>query len=139
MTTNQTKHTTGYYLTAVAALLSIVAAIVYRIYFMGVDYTHGSLFNNNIFLGLLIAGIVAFIMLMVKLESFAPVVLCVASGFSTLAFLHVMLWPITDIVVAIDPVPFAPNLYLCIGLLVACFILSEITLYMRKSKNVTSN
>ncbi|MEG2951520.1 MAG: hypothetical protein RR946_12550 [Clostridia bacterium] len=120
----------------VAALLCLASAIVYSIYFRGVSYSHGSLFSDQVFIGLIAAAVVSVIMLFVKLDGYAPVVLCLASGLSCLVYIHRMVWPIADIFTAIDPVSFIPQLITCGVLLLSSFVLAEVSLYLKKHKAV---
>lgn len=122
----------GFYVTALAALVCIVAALYYSTNFRGKVYTHGPLFNEYAFYGLIIAAVVAFLMLFMKLEGFAPVVLCIASGISFLVFIYHMVWPIADVFTGIDTVVFLPQMITTGALLLGAFILSEIALYMKK-------
>ncbi|MGI6238482.1 MAG: hypothetical protein ACOYI5_02525 [Christensenellales bacterium] len=130
----QTKRAAGFYVVILAALLCLASAIAYSVNFRGVSYTQGALFSDQVFIGLIAASVVSVIMLFVKLEGFAPVVLCIVSGVSTLVYIHRMVWPISDIFVAIDPVPFVPELVTCGAMLLASFVLAEISLYMKKRK-----
>jgi len=110
----------------------LASAIIYSVNFRGAVYTHGSLFSDAAFIWLISAAALSIIMMFIKLENFAPVVLCIASGISFLVFIHHMVWPIADIFTAIDPVSFVPELILCGALLLLSFILSEVSLYMKK-------
>ncbi len=128
----QTRRPTGFYVSILAALLCLASAILYSINFRGIDYSHGSLFSDAAFITLIAAAAVSIVMLFIKLENFAPVVLCIASGVSFLVYIHHMVWPIADIFTAIDPVSFVPELIVCGVLLLMSFILSEVSLYMKK-------
>ena len=137
MTKNNTvssKPTYGFYVTILAALACLASAVFYSVYFRGRVYTHGPLFNEPVFYGLIAAAVVCLVMLFVKMEGFAPVILCLASGLSLLVYVYHMVWPIADVFIAIDPVTFVPEMAICGALLLCAFILAEIALYMRKSK-----
>ena len=128
----QAHRPAGFYISIVAALLCLVSAIIYSLNFRGVNYSHGSLFSDAAFIWLISASALSIIMLFIRLENFAPVILCIASGLSLLVYIHHMVWPIADIFTAIDPVSFVPQLILCGALLLISFILSEVSLYMKK-------
>ncbi len=134
---SQTRRPTGFYISILAALLCLASAIIYSINFRGINYSHGSLFSDAAFIWLITAAALSLIMLFIRLENFAPVVLCIASGLSLLVYIHHMVWPIADIFTAIDPVSFIPELILCGALLLISFILSEVSLYMKK-RNISA-
>lgn len=128
----QFKRAPGFYVVLAAAVMCLVSAIVYSVNFRGVSYSHGSLFSDPVFIGLIVAAVAAVVLLFVKLEGFAPVVLCLASGIACLVYIHRMVWPIADIFTAIDPVAFVPELITCGALLLGSFVLAEVSLYMKK-------
>lgn len=130
------KPAAGFYVTIIAALACLAAAIFYNQYFRGQVYKSGPLFSDLVFFGLIGAAVLAVVMLFVRLEGFAPVVLCLASGLSLLMYIYLMVWPIADVFIAIDPVNFVPQLVTVGALLVGAFVLAEIALYMKKSKPV---
>ena len=124
----------GFYMALFAALLCLASAILYSVSFRGVSYSHGPLFSDLVFIGLIAAAVLSTIMLFVRLENIAPVVLCIASGVSILVYIHRMVWPIADIFTAIDPVSFVTELAICGALLLLSFIAAEAALYMKKRK-----
>ena len=134
---SQTHRPIGFYISILAAFFCLVSAIIYSVNFRGVNYSHGSLFSDVAFIWLISAAALSIIMLFIRLENFAPVVLCIASGLSLLVYIHHMVWPIADIFTAIDPVSFIPELILCGALLLISFILSEVSLYMKK-RNISA-
>ena len=129
-----TQRAAGFYVTLAAAAMCLASAILYRADFQGMIYSHGALFSEGVFWGLIAAAAVAIAMLFLRLEGYAPVVLCIASGLSCLAFIHRMVWPVADIFTAIDPVTFISQLITCAAVLLASFVLSEVALYMKKRK-----
>lgn len=130
----QAKRAAGFYVVILAALLCLAAAIMYSVYFRGVNYSHGSLFSGQVFIGLTAAAVLSVVMLFVRLDGYAPVVLCLASGLSCLVYIHRMVWPIADIFTAIDPVAFIPELITCGALLLVSFVVAEVSLYMKKRR-----
>lgn len=132
----KTKRASGFYVTLLAALLCLASAILYSQYFRGVIYTHGPLFSDLAFILLIAGAVLSILLLFVKLEGFAPVVLALASGAALLMFIYHMVWPIADIFTAIDPVSFIPQLRTCAILLGSSFVFSEIAIYMKKRKAV---
>lgn len=124
----------GFYITILAALACLASAVFYSLYFRGKVYTHGALFNDWAFYGLLAATLLAFVLLFARLEGFAPVLLCIASGLSLLVYIYHMVWPIADVFIAIDPVSFVPQMVIVGALLLGAFVLSELALYMKKRR-----
>jgi hypothetical protein len=128
------RRASGFYLALLAALLCLISAVLYSVFFAGVDYTHGALFSDTVFIALIAAAVLAVAMLFVRLEGYAPVVLCLASGISLLVYIHRMVWPIADIFIAIDPVPFIPEMAICGALLLLSFVVAEVSLYRKKRR-----
>ena len=84
---SQTRRPVGFYVSILAALLCLTSAIIYSVHFRGINYSHGSLFSDAAFIWLISAAALSIIMLFIRLENFAPVVLCVASGLALLVYI----------------------------------------------------
>ena len=69
-----------------------------------------------------------------KIAAYAPVVLCAGSGIAFLMFIRMMIWPISDTIYGIEPFQHMNEIYICAALLVLSFLFSEISLYMKKTK-----
>lgn len=130
----QRKPALGYYVTLLVVVLSLASAFMYRQAFFHVTYTHGPLFSPQAFYLLLGGAVIALALLAIKQADFAPVVLCLSTGLAFLFFVHRMIWPFADLVTAIDPVAFVPELFRCTGFIFASFVVAEVALYMRKTK-----
>lgn len=124
----------GFYVTILAALTCLASAAFYSMYFRGKVYTHGPLYNDLIFYGLIASAVVGLVMLFFRMDGFAPVILCIASGLSLLVYIYHMVWPIADVFIAIDPVTFIPQMVICGALLLSSFILAETALYLKKRR-----
>lgn len=124
----------GFYAGLIAAALCVVSAVIYGINFSRIEYKE-PIFDAAICVLLVVAALIAGGMLFVdKLAPFAPVVLCVGSGIAFMMFVHVIIWPVSDTIYGIEPFPHMSELIACAVCLVLSFVLSEISLYMKKVK-----
>ena len=137
MTTKQDismKKAGGFYLGICTAVLSVVSAAVYGIKFSSISYKE-PVFDSNICIFLCVtAGISILLLLVQKLAAYAPVLLCIGSGISLLMYAKMMIWPVSDTVYGIEPFPYINEVIICAVLLLLTFIFSEISLYMKKTK-----
>lgn len=142
MATNQNiriKKSGGFYTGFFAALLSVVAAIMYGINFSSVSYKE-PIFDITICIILGISALVSLSMLFIhKLDGFAPVLLCASNGIAFLMYIKMMIWPISDTIYGIEPFPYMRQLIICALLLFLGFVFSEISLYMKKTKEIILN
>lgn len=130
------KKAGGFYTGICGALLSIAAAAMYGINFKSISYKE-PVFDSKICIFLIITACLSVLLLLVqKLDGFAPVLLCAGSGISFLLYGKMMIWPISDTIYGIEPFPYINEVIICAVLLVVSFIFSEISLYMRKTKEV---
>lgn len=124
----------GFYAGLAAAVLCIVSAAAYGVNFSGIDYKE-PIFDVTICVLLAVAAVVAAVMLFVdKLAPFAPVLLCLGSGVSLMMYVHAIIWPVSDTIYGIEPFTHMSELILCAVCLVLSFLISEISLYMKKVK-----
>lgn len=139
MTTTQNvpvKKAAGFYVGIVAALLCIASAVMYGMKFSSITYKE-KIYDSNVCLLLGITAGVAIVMLLInKLAGFAPVVLCAGSGIAFLMYVHLIIWPVADTIYGIEPFQHMDELITCAVLLVLSFVFSEISLYMKKTKEV---
>lgn len=132
-----TKKAIGFYIGIVAAVLCIITAVMYNIKFSPISYKE-QVYDSNICILLAATAIISVVMLFVqKLMGFAPVVLCAGSGISALMYVKMVIWPVSDTIYGIEPFAQINEVIICAILLVVSFILSECSLYMKKSKEVT--
>lgn len=133
-----TKKAAGFYVGILAALLCIVSAVMYGTKVSKMQYKE-PIFSSNVCLILGVAAGIAIVMLLInKLAGYAPVLLCAASGISFLMAVRLIIWPIADTIYGIEPFGQINDLFLCVGLMVGSFVISEIALYMKKTKEVKS-
>ncbi|MBR1814221.1 MAG: hypothetical protein IJ773_10405 [Lachnospiraceae bacterium] len=125
----------GYYVTMLACVLSIAAAIAYGVLFSAIEYKE-PVFDQRICLILGVAAVVAFLLLVISKPTagFAPAILCVASGISFMMFVMMVIWPVSDTIYGIDPFPQFTQLVICAALILLTLLFSEVALYMRKYK-----
>ncbi len=124
----------GFYVGIIAGILCIVSGIMYRTDFISISYKE-QVYDDTVVYLLIAAGIIGIIMLLIpKVDGYAPVVLLIGSGVSALMFIDMMIWPISDTIYGIEPFGYMNEIYLVGGLLLASFIISEVALYLRKVK-----
>ena len=122
----------GFYAGLVAVLLCIASAAVYGITFKGIEYKE-PVFDATICILLAVVAVAAAAMLFVdKLAPYAPVFLCAGSGIALMMFIHVIIWPVSDTIYGIEPFGHMNELVMCAVLLVLSFVVSEVSLYMKK-------
>lgn len=125
----------GFYVGLVAAILCIVSAIMYGVSFSRIQYKE-PIFNSSVCILLVAAAVLAVIFIFVdKLAPFAPVFLCIGSGISLMMFIHVIIWPVSDTIYGIEPFTHMNELVLCFVLIALSFIVSEVSLYLKKVKS----
>lgn len=128
------KKSVGFYIALCAAVLSIVAAVIYGLQFSKMTYKE-PVFDSNISILLGATAVIAIIMLFIeKLINYAPVILCVGTGISFLMYVKMIIWPVSDTIYGIEPFPYINSVIICTVLNLLCFILSEFSLYMKKVK-----
>ncbi len=128
------KKASGFYVGIIAAVLCIAAAVMYGMKFSSITYKE-TIYDSNVCLLLGITAGVAIIMLFInKIAAYAPVVLCAGSGIACLMFVRLMIWPISDTIYGIEPFQHMNELYTCAVLLVLSFLFSEVSLYLKKTK-----
>lgn len=133
-----TKKAAGFYVGFLAALLCIASAVMYGTKVSKMQYKE-TIFNSNVCIFLGAAAGVAILMLLInKLAAYAPVILCAASGISLLMAARLVIWPIADTIYGIEPFAQINDLILCLGLMAGSFVFSEVALYLKKTKTVTS-
>ncbi|MCR1840332.1 hypothetical protein [Murimonas intestini] len=128
------KKAAGFYVGIAAVVLCLAAAIMYGINFKSMEYKE-PIYDSTVWILLSVTAVIAAAMLMVrKLDGFAPVALCIGSGISFLMYVHLIIWPVADTIYGIEPFPHIQEVIICAVLLLLSFIVSEVSLYMRKTK-----
>lgn len=128
------KKALGFYVGIIAAALCIASAVMYGTKFSSITYKE-KIYDSNVCLLLGVTAGVAIVMLLInKIAAYAPVVLCAGSGIACLMFIRLMIWPISDTIYGIEPFQHMDELITCAVLLVLSFVFSEISLYMKKTK-----
>lgn len=129
-----TKKAAGFYVGILASLLCIISAVMYQTQVSKMQYKE-PIFNSNVTILLVAAGVIAIALLLVnKLAGFAPVVLCAGSGIAFLMAVRLIIWPIADTIYGIEPFGQINTLITCVALMVLSFLVAEVSLYLRKTK-----
>lgn len=126
---NQPKKGVGFYASALAAILCCVTSVYYFVTYKGDQY-----YAANVFYTLLCALPIAAVLFVLKLQGFVPAVLCALSGVAALQFIYAMYWDISVVMVGIDKSSFDTRFIVCCVLLVVSFVVSEIALYTKMTK-----
>lgn len=123
----------GYFISFAACVLAVVSAICYGVLFSGIEYKE-PVFDLKICIILAAAGVIGAVLLVLgeRTASFAPAVLCVASGISIMMFIKMVIWPIADTIYGIEPFPQFTQLVTCAVLIAATLLISEVVLYLKK-------
>ena len=129
------KWAPGLYVALASCVLAVVTAICYGVMFSPIQYKE-PVFDVATCVILALAGIVGAALLLVneKTAGFAPAVLAIASGISFLMFIKMVIWPISDTIVGIEPFPQFNQIIVCAVLLLVTLVVSEVALYMKKYK-----
>ncbi len=131
------KKAFGFFATLVSAVLAVVSAICYGVYFKGIEYKE-PVFNIQICIILAVIGVVAVALLLIneRTAGFAPALLCLGSGISFLMFVQMVIWPIADTIYGIEPFAEFNKLVLCAVLMLVTLVTAEVGLYTRKYRNI---
>lgn len=124
----------GFYVGIIAAVLCIASAVTYGVTFSGIDYKE-PIFDAAVCILLGAAAVISVALLFVdRLAPYAPVLLCGGSGIALMMFIHAIIWPVSDTIYGIEPFTHMTELITCAVLVVLSFVISEISLYMKKVK-----
>ena len=72
-------------------------------------------------------------LILLKRYGLASGVVTAASGVAIAMFVHKCYWYVTDVIYGIDEKQFDPKFFTFVGLMVAAFLVSEISLYTKKT------
>ena len=122
----------------IAALCSLAAGIL----FQSVDGVFGQMkynyYNPVIAYGLMGTVVVAVVLMVCKLHGLASLIVTAVPGLSLCAFFigfgkRAAYWHVVDVFMKIDePMGFDQNYLIFVGLMVAAFLVGEISIYLRK-------
>ena len=126
-----------------AVLLAAAAALAAGIYFLvihgtfGLDSTHNGDCYDPIITALLIGGAaLAVILALIKKYGLASAVAAIAPGAAICLFVHKCYWYVVDVFIGIDEKHgFDPRFITFVALIAAAFVIGEVAIYARKTKN----
>ncbi len=128
----------GFYLTIAAIVLALAAGIYFQAVngTFGLDNTHNGNTYHPAIVALLIGGaVLAAVLIAVKRFGLASAVTAAAPGAAICLFIYKCYWYITDVFVGIDEKHgFDPKFIVFIGLTVLAFLVGEIAVYTRKTR-----
>ena len=128
----------GFYLVIVAIVLALAAGIYFQVIggVFGLDNTHNGNTYHPAIMGLLIGGaVLAGVLLAIKRYGLASAVATLAPGAALCLFVYKCYWYITDVFVGIDEKHgFDPKFIVFAALVVLAFVIGEIAIYTRKTK-----
>ena len=139
MSNTSSKKGFGFYI----LLLAAVAALAAGVYFLvihgtfGLDSTHNGDCFDPLIVGLLIGGAaVAVILTLMKKYGLASAVAAIAPGAALCLFIHKCYWYVVDVFIGIDEKHgFDPRFITFTVLIAAAFVIGEVAIYTRKTKN----
>lgn len=128
----------GFFVTILAAVLAGAAGV----YFLaihgtfGLDSTHNGVCYDPMIVALLLGGaIAALVLAAVKYYGVASAVITAAPGVAICVFVHKCYWYVVDVFVGIDEKHgFDPRFITFTAILVLAFLVGEVALYAKKTK-----
>ena len=132
------KKSFGFFILLLAAVLALAAGI----YFLaihgtfGLDSTHNGACYDPMVTWLLIGGAAAAIVLtFLKKYGLAAAVAAIGPGVALCVFIHKCYWYVVNVFVGIDEKHgFDPRFIIFTALLVLAFVIGEVAIYLRKTK-----
>ena len=139
MSNTSSKKAFGYFIVLLAALLALAAGVYFVVIHgtFGLDSTHNGACYDPWVVGLLIGGaVVAVALTLVKKYGLASAVTAIAPGVALCLFVHKCYWYVVDVFVGIDEKHgFDPRFIIFTALAAAAFVIGEVAVYVRKTKN----
>ena len=129
MSNTSTKKKFGFFAVIVAAVLCLAAGAYYKY----VKSSHKDNFSPVVFWLLIGGAVVCALCIALKKYGLASAVVTAASGVSVALFVHKCYWYVVDVLYGIDEKQFDPKFFTFVGLMVAAFVVSEISLYTKKT------
>ncbi len=128
----------GFYAVIAAIVLALAAGIYFQAVkgIFGLDNTHNGNTYHPVIVILLIGGaVLAAVLVAVKKYGLASAVTAAAPGIAICLFIYKCYWYITDVFVGIDEKHgFDPKFIIFIALAALAFIVGEIAIYTRKTR-----
>ena len=136
--TNQNKKTVGFFILLLAAVLALTAGVYFLVIHgtFGLDSTHNGNCYDPLIVGLLIGGaLIAAGLVFLKKYGLASAVAAIAPGVAICLFVHKCYWYVVDVFMGIDEKHgFDPKFITFIALIAAAFVIGEVAIYMKKTK-----
>jgi hypothetical membrane protein, conserved len=136
MSNTSTKKKFGFFAVIVAAVLCLAAGAYYKYvngYFGLAQSSHKDNFSPVVFWLLVGGAVVCALCIALKKYGLASAVVTAASGVSIALFVHKCYWYVVDVLYGIDEKQFDPKFFTFVGLMAAAFVVSEISLYTKKT------
>ena len=139
MSNTSSKKGFGFYVLLLAAVLAVAAGVYFLVIHgtFGLDSTHNGDCFDPLIVGLLIGGAaVAVILTLMKKYGLASAVAAIAPGAALCLFIHKCYWYVVDVFIGIDEKHgFDPRFITFTVLIAAAFVIGEVAIYTRKTKN----
>ena len=139
MSNTSSKKGFGFYVLLLAAVLAVAAGVYFLIIHgtFGLDSTHNGDCYDPLITALLIGGAaVAVILSLVKKYGLASAVTAIAPGVALCLFVHKCYWYVVDVFIGIDEKHgFDPRFITFAILILAAFVIGEVAIYVKKTKN----
>lgn len=136
MSNTSTKKKFGFYAVICAAILCLAAGAYYKYvngYFGLAQSSHKDNYEAIVFYLLIGGAIVSAACIAIKKYGLASAVVTASSGVAIAMFVHKCYWYVVDVMYGIDEKQFDPKFFTFLGLMGAAFLVSEISLYTKKT------
>lgn len=136
MSNTSTKKKFGFYAVIVAAVLCLAAGIYYKCvggYFGLAQSSHKDNYSALVFWLLIGGAAVCAVCIALKKYGLASAAVTAASGVAIAMFVHKCYWYVVDVMYGIDEKQFDPKFFIFVGLMAAAFVVSEISVYTKKT------
>ena len=135
------KKSFGFFILLLAAVLALAAGVYFLLIHgtFGLDSTHNGACYDPMVTWLLIGGAAAAIVLtFLKKYGLAAAVGAICPGVALCVFIHKCYWYVVDVFVGIDEKHgFDPRFIIFTALILLAFVIGEVAVYVRKTKENT--
>lgn len=136
MSNTSTKKKFGFFAVILSVILCLAAGIYYKSvngYFGLAQSSHKDNYEAIVFFLLIGGAVLSVACIGIKKYGLASFVVTAASGVSIALFVHKCYWYVVDVMYGIDEKAFDPKFFTFIGLMVAAFLVGEISVYTKKT------
>lgn len=136
MSNTPTKKKFGFYAVICAAILCLAAGVYYKMVngtFGLAQSSHKDNWEAIVFYLLIGGAVLAAVCVGLKKYGLASFMVTAGSGVAIAMFVHKCYWYVVDVMYGIDEKQFDPKFFTFVGLMVAAFLVGEISVYAKKT------